>query len=82
MCPMTRVREFFRVYRELLFLGFRALGFLSFRLMGTSEVQSSEVTVRDLFFKTQAAPELQRLLGSFDQIKGTHRRQIMYVLYY
>jgi hypothetical protein len=70
---MTRVHEFFRVYRGLLFLGFRASGFLSFRLMGTSEAWGSEATVRDLFFKTQAAPELRRLLGSLDQIKGTHQ---------
>ena len=50
-CPITCVRELFRVYPELLFSGFGASRFLSFRLMGTSKV-----TVRDLFFKTQATP--------------------------
>jgi hypothetical protein len=53
-CPMTCVREFFRIYRELLFSGFGASGFLLFRLVGTSEARSSEATVRDLLFKTQA----------------------------
>jgi len=51
-CPMTRVREFFRIHRELLSLGFEFSGFLLFRLVGTSEAQSSEMTVRDLLFKT------------------------------
>jgi hypothetical protein len=73
VCPMTRVHEFFRIYRELLSLGFGVLGFLLFRLVGTSEARSSEATVRDLLFKTQAAPKLRRSLGSFDQIKETHR---------
>jgi hypothetical protein len=60
-CPMTHVREFFRIYRELLLSVFRASGFLLFRLVGTYEAQSSKATVRDLPFKTQAALELRRL---------------------
>jgi len=43
---------------------------------------TSEATIGEFFFKTQAAPELQRLFGSFDYIKGNHRRRIMYVLYF
>jgi hypothetical protein len=70
---MTHVHEFFKVYGELLFSSFGVSGFLSFRLMGISEAWSSEATIRDLFFKTQASLELRRLLGLFDQIKGTHR---------
>jgi hypothetical protein len=66
MCPMTHVREFFRIYREKLLSSFIALGFLLFRLVGTSKAWSSEVSIRDLLFKTQADPELQRSLGSFD----------------
>jgi hypothetical protein len=77
---VTRVCEFFRVYCRLLVLGFRSFGFLLFRLMGILEAWSSEATVRRLFFKTQVAPELERLLGSFDQIKGTHRQWITYAL--
>jgi hypothetical protein len=52
-CPMTCVCEFFRIYRELLLSIFEASGFLLFRLVGTSEAQSSEATIRDLPFKTQ-----------------------------
>jgi hypothetical protein len=72
-CSMTHVRDFFRVYHRLLFSGFGASGFLSFRLMRTSKARKSEVTVRDLCFKTREAPKLKKLLGSLDQINGTHQ---------
>ena len=56
-CPMTCVSEFFRIYHELLLLVFQDLGFLLFRLVGTSKARSSEVTIRDLPFKTKATLE-------------------------
>ena len=57
-CHMTRVREFFRIYRELLRSVFGASRFPLFRLVGTYEAQSSKASIRDLHFKTQAALEL------------------------
>ena len=57
-CPMTSVREFFRIYRDLLLFVFGASGFLLFTIVGTYEAQSSKDSVRDLPFKTQAALEL------------------------
>ena len=54
-CPMTRVREFFRIYRELLRSVFGASGFPLFRLVGTYEARSSKSSIRDLHFKTQVA---------------------------
>jgi hypothetical protein len=56
-CPMTCVIEFFRIYHELLLSVFEASGFLLFILVGTSEARSSEVTIRDLPFKTEATLE-------------------------
>ena len=73
---MTCGHELFRIYHELLSSGYGVSGFLFFRLVGTFEARSSKATVRDLLFKTQVAPKLQRSLGSFDQIKETHRRWI------
>jgi hypothetical protein len=60
-CPMTRVHEFFRIYRELLLSLFGASRFLLFRLVGTYEAWSSKATVIGLPFKTHAALELRRL---------------------
>ena len=57
-CPMTRVREFFRTYRDLLLSVLGVSGFLLFRIVGTYEARSSKDSVRDLPFKTQAALEL------------------------
>jgi hypothetical protein len=59
-CPMTCVSEFFRIYRKLLLSVFEASGFLLFRLVGASEARSSEATIRDLPFKTQAALEKKK----------------------
>jgi hypothetical protein len=65
-CPMTRVHDFFRIYRELLSSGFGLLGFLLFRLVGTFEAQSSVPTVKDLLFKNMVTPRHWRSLGSFN----------------
>jgi hypothetical protein len=72
-CHMICVRDFFRIYHEFLFLGFRASVFLLFRLVGTSKAWSSEETITDFLFKTQVAPELRRSLGSFDHNKETYQ---------
>ena len=57
-CHMICVRDFFRIYRDLLLSVFGASGFLLFTIVGTYEAQSSKDSVRDLPFKTQAALEL------------------------
>jgi hypothetical protein len=59
-CPMTRVHDFFRIYRKLLHSVFRALGCLLFRL-GKYEARSSKAIFIGLPFKTHATLELRRL---------------------
>ena len=65
-CPMTSVSEFFRIYHELLLSVNEASGFLLFRLVGTFETRSSEATIRDLPFKTQATLEKMEKWEKFE----------------